>query len=224
MSSVKAIEFNLLNNARDSLHQAVHLLAFDDAGPSESRLKHAIVNTAHCVELLLKERLRRVDPTQVLKDPRKYPSLSAYTVTVDGAIDRLRTKGSVVISATDGEVITNLCTARNAIIHYEWSITTKAAKVIVGEGLSFVFSFGRAELGIDLSKEFQADDAWASLLEELYQFTESYQKRLEAMMCTRGDDPVECSKCGEEAVPWHGGSCELCGHWNDFEMIETAEE
>jgi hypothetical protein len=218
MNSSKTIEFNLLNNARDSLRQAVQLLAFDDTRPSESRLKHAIVNTAHCVELLLKERLRREDPAQVLKDPREYPSLSAYTVTVDEAIKRLRTRGGVVLSDADGKVIKNLCTARNAIIHYEWSITAKAAKVIVGEGLSFVFSFGKAELGIDLSKEFQADDAWPSLLEELYQFTESYRKRLEAMMCTRGDDPVECSKCGEEAVPWHGGTCELCGHWQDFEL------
>lgn len=223
MSSSKTIEFNLLNNARDSLRQAVQFLAFDDTGPSESRLKHAIVNTAHCVELLLKERLRRVDPAQVLKNPRKYPSFSAYTVTVDDAIDRLRTRGSVVISGTDRKVIDDLHTARNAIIHYEWSITAKAAKIIVGEGLSFVFSFGKAELGIDLAKEFQADDAWRSLLEELYQFTESYRKRLQAMMCTRVDDPVECSNCGEDVVPWHGGSCKLCGHWQDFEAIETQE-
>ena len=217
MSSSKPIEFNLLNNAKDSLRQAVHFLAFNDNVPAESQLKHAIVNTAHCVELLLKERLRRVNPALVLRDSGKYPSVSEYTVTVDTAIKRLQTAGRVTITTTDSIAIKNLCTARNAIMHYEWSITAKAAKAIIGEGLSFVFSFGRAELGIDFAKDFQMDDTWRSLLEELYQFTESYRKRLKAIMCTRGDHPVECANCGEEVVPWHGGSCELCGHWQDFD-------
>ena len=96
-------------------------------------------------------------------------------------------------------------------------ISANAAKVIIGEGLSFVFSFGRAELGIDFAKDFQADATWRSLLEQLHQFTESYRKRLAEIMRSRGDDPVECSNCGEDVVPWHGGSCEFCGHWQDFE-------
>jgi hypothetical protein len=217
LSASRYITFNLLNNAKDSLRHAVQLLAFNDAANLESQLKHAIVSTAHCVELLLKERLRRIDPAQVLKDPQKYPDLSAYTVTVDVAIERLKTLGNIDISGVDRNAIKNLSTARNAIIHYEWSIASKAAKTIVGEGLSFVFSFSRAELGIDLAKEFQTDDTWRCLIEELNQFTESYREKLAAIMRTRGDDPVECSNCGEEMVPWHGGSCEFCGHWHDFE-------
>lgn len=217
MSSSKTIEFNLLNNARDSLRQAVQLLAFDDNPRSESRLKHAVVNTAYCVELFLKERLRRVDPALVQKEPRKYPSVSAHTVTVDKANERLRKDGNITIRSTDKLVLENFGTARNAKMHYEWSITAKTAKVIIGEGLSFAFSFGRAELGIDLAKDFQTDDTWRSLLEELYQFTESYRKRLRAIMCARGGAPVECTNCGEEAASWLGGICELCGHWQDFE-------
>ena len=223
MSSSKTIEFNLLNNAKDSLRQAVQLLAFDDTGSSESRLKHAIVNTAQCVELLLKERLSRVNPALVLKDPHKYPNVSVHTVTVQEAIKRLRKDGNVTITSAEETVLKNLGAVRNAIIHYEWSITIKAAKVIIGEGLSFVFSFGTAELGIDLAKDFQTDDTWRSLLEELHQFTESYRKRLAEIMRSQGDDPVECSNCGQDVVPWHGGSCELCGHWQDFETIEASE-
>ena len=181
-------------------------------------MKHAIVNTAHGVELLLKERLRMVDPAQVLTRPKDFPSDSAHTVKVDVAIDRLQTLGGITFTSADRKAITDLCEARNAIMHRELRIEVNVAKVIIGEGLGFLFCFARAELGIDLAKDFQADDTWQCLVEELNQFTESYRKKLAAIMRTRGDDPVECSICGEEMVPWHGGSCEFCGHWHDFDF------
>ena len=89
MKVEKNIEFDLLNNAKDSLRQAVELLAFKDIGSNHARLKHAITASAHCIELLLKERLRRVNPAFVWENVDKYPSLEARTVTVDTAISRL---------------------------------------------------------------------------------------------------------------------------------------
>jgi hypothetical protein len=166
---------------------------------------------------LLKERLRLEHPAFVWEKVEKYPSLKAQTVKVECAIERLKAIGGVKFSVGDENLLTGLRTTRNAIAHYEWSITLKEAKQLVGEGLSFVFSFARTELGINLAEEFQTDDTWRCLLEELHQFTESYRKRLAEIMRTRGDDPVECSNCGEEMVPWHGGSCEFCGHWHHFE-------
>lgn len=199
------------------MRQTVQLLAFNDIASAESQLKHAIVNTAHCIELLLKERLRILDPAQVLKRPKDFPSDTAQTVGVDVAFDRLQTLGGITFTSVDRKAIKDLCEARNAIMHRELRIEARAAKVIIGKGLGFLFCFARAELGIDLAKEFQTDDTWRCLVEELNQFTESYREKLVAIMRTRGDDPVECSNCGEEMVPWHGGSCEFCGHWHDFE-------
>src|SRR6266481_4031605 len=49
------IQFDLLTNARDSLRQAVNLLAWKDIRSDQARLKHAITNAAHSIELLLKE-------------------------------------------------------------------------------------------------------------------------------------------------------------------------
>ena len=53
--------------------------------------------------------------------------------------------------------------------------------MIIGKGLGFLFCFARAELGIDLAKEFQTDDTWRCLVEELNQFTESYREKLIAI-------------------------------------------
>lgn len=107
----KPIAFNLLANAQDSLRRAIQLLAFDEVGSREAHLKHAVVNTAHCVEMLLKERLRRFDPALVLKDPNKYPSLSAFTVNIDTAIKRLRSDGNVKISVDDEKMLKDLRSA-----------------------------------------------------------------------------------------------------------------
>jgi hypothetical protein len=84
------IHFDLLSNARDSIPQTVDLLAWPEESESvraeHSRLKRAIMFSAHSIELLLKEKLRQVNPAFVWENADKYPSLGARTVTVDTAI------------------------------------------------------------------------------------------------------------------------------------------
>ena len=62
MSPAPHIQFDLLANARDSLRQAVELLAWKDIRSDHAGLKHASTNAAHSIELLLKEPLRQVNP------------------------------------------------------------------------------------------------------------------------------------------------------------------
>lgn len=70
------IKFDLINNARSSLIHAVgHLINPD--GVTEHDLKYAIRDVAHVVELLLKERLRRIHEAFVWQDVDKYPSSKA---------------------------------------------------------------------------------------------------------------------------------------------------
>lgn len=95
MQAPKTIEFDLLNNAKDSLRQAVELIATKEIGSDHARLKHAIKASAHCIELLLKERLRLINPAFVWENVDRYPSLEARTVTVDTAISRLKSIGNV---------------------------------------------------------------------------------------------------------------------------------
>lgn len=217
MSRPPHIQFDLLGNARDSLRQAVELLAWKDIGSDHARLKHSITNAAHSIELLLKERLRQVNPAFIWENVDKFPSLEARTVTVDTAISRLKKIGGVRFSEDDEKDLRSLRTTRNAIEHHEWRTTEKEAKVIVGKALSFAFSFAAEHLGTDLAADFKHDDTWRSLIEELYDFVRAHGARLEAKLRDKGEYPSCCNACGELTVPMRGGSCELCGHWQDVE-------
>lgn len=217
MTSPRQIRFDLLGNARDSIRQAVELLAWKDIGDEHSRLKHAIVGVAHAIELLLKEKLRQTHPAFVWENVDKYPSLDARTVTVDTAVSCLRWMCGVRFSDQDATNVGALRKTRNAIEHYEWSASESEAKTIIGNALSFVFAFSKEELGYDLSAEFKKDDTWRVLIDELYQFARAHGARIEARLQREGAYPVCCDSCGKLAVPSFGGACELCGHWNDTE-------
>lgn len=213
MADQNVIEFDLLNNAKDSLRQAVELLAVKPIGSENARLKHSITASAHCIELLLKERLRRINPALVWENVDRYPSLEARTVTVDTAIGRLKAIGNVAFSVDDERTLKSLRTTRNAIEHYEWRTSVQEANVIIGKALSFAFAFSQEELQIDLACDFKDDDTWKMLLNEMYMFARAHAVRLETRMRARGECPECCDECGELTIPMLGGSCELCGHW-----------
>jgi len=219
MTTTKQIKFDLIENAKDSLRQAVELMAWKDIGDHHSRLKHAIISSAHAIELLLKEKLRRANPAFVWENVDKYPSLDARTVTAATAISRLKRIADVALSDRDVGCLESLRQTRNAIEHYEWSATESEAKVIVGNALSFAFAFGNDELGIDLSSEFRRDDTWRILIDDLYEFSKSHGARIEAKLEKQGKHPVFCDSCCELTVPIFGGSCELCGHWQEVDEL-----
>ncbi len=171
MNPSRSIQFDLLSNARDSLRQAIELLAWKDIGPTDhARLKHAITSAAHSIELLLKERLRIVHPAFVWEKTDDYPKLDKRTITVDTAISRLRAIANVEISDEDEQSLKSLRTTRNAIEHYEWKTTQKEAKIILGNAISFALAFAAEHLGNNLEADFKRDDTWSQLLDELYEF------------------------------------------------------
>ena len=215
----KQITFDLLGNAKDSLRQAVELLAWKEIGDHHSRLKHAIGSAAHAIELLLKEKLRQTNPAFIWENVDKYPSLEARTVTVDTAISRLKRIASVSLSDQDIGHIKSLRKTRNAIEHYEWSATEAEARVIVGNALSFAFAFSKDELGTDLSIDFKQEDTWRVFIDALYEFSRAHAMRIEAKLQKQGKYPRCCDSCGELTVPLYGGSCELCGHWQDVDDV-----
>ena len=214
----KKINFDLLSNADDSIRQTVELLAWEqdsgDRKAKHSRLKRAIMFSAHSIELLLKEKLRQANPAFVWENVDKYPSLDARTVTVDTAISRLNRICGVTLSSDDATTLRSLRSTRNAIEHYEWNTTEYEARLIIGAALSFAFSFAREQLNVDLTKQFQKDATWEQLLSELSEFHRAYKDRLETRLKAHGVFTVDCDRCGASTVT-PGGSCELCGHWQD---------
>ena len=134
------LKFDLMNNAKDSLLNGMHALAWSDES-SSNKYKHAILSIFHCLELLLKERVRQENPSLVWDNIDKYPSLSANTVGVDKAISRLEKICGVDILEEDKKTILACCNLRNAIQHFEFEIPEKEAKIIIGETLSFIWLF-----------------------------------------------------------------------------------
>lgn len=207
---MRMLDFDLLRNAQDSLKNAVHVLAWPDGAESE-KLKHAILSVWHCAELLLKERLRRINPAYIYQNQRG--SSNVRTITSDRAILLLESIGNIVIDTKDKQALEECRNIRNQIEHNEFSITQREAKVAIGKVLSFIFTFSSEQLGRNFEAEFKSDDTWEMLLDELYEFTDEYGSRISARLYAEGILTDTCPNCGQETVELSGGFCALCGHY-----------
>jgi rubrerythrin len=208
------IEFTLVQNALDSIERAIDLLAWKDVTNEGSRLKQAILLTAHATELLLKERLRRIHPSLVWDEVDKFPRLDARTVGVDRAIHRLKHIGNISLPETDALIVKSLRNTRNAIEHFHWQTTRSEANAIVGQGLSFAIHFAKNELQADIAFLYRKDDTWTQLLTEHSDFARAHAKRVELALAAEGKSTQECSFCHAMTEDLATGACPLCGHWN----------
>jgi len=210
------VSFDLIQNAIDSISRAVELIAWNEMPNDGARLKQAILSIGHGVELLLKERLRQIHPALIWEDVDRYPSLDARTVGVDKAIHRLRRIGAIQLSDEDAELVKSLRNTRNAIEHFSWTTTRQEANAIVGKALSFAIAFAQTHLGVDIAFAYKRDDTWQQLLTTHYDFAKAHTARHEAALNATNEYFVACEFCGALAVSPTGGSCTLCGHWNDI--------
>ena len=117
----KIFRLNLLENAMDSLQQAIGFALKDE--PNQSELKLSILLMAQSVELLLKERLKREHWSLIFRNIEQAGNLDANTVTIDEAIKRLEQVAKVRLESNEQDKINQLSNIRNAIQHYEIEIT-----------------------------------------------------------------------------------------------------
>ena len=216
------IQFTLIQNAMDSIEQAIELLAWKDIPNESSRLKQAIILTAHATELLLKERLRRIHPSLVWEDVDRYQKLDARTVGVDKAISRLSQIGGISLSEKDKKIVKSLRNTRNAIEHFGWQTTRIEANVIVGQGLSFAIAFAAAELETVIDYRYKDDDTWSQLISQNSAFASAHAQRLAHSLASSGKSVEKCSFCNAMAKDIATGACSLCGHWEPTGEYEDA--
>lgn len=204
------IKFNLLENAEESLSHAVdHLL--NQEGDKAGNYKRVILDIAHVIELILKERIFRIHPAFIWQNIDKYPSPLAPTITTDIAVKRLLNLGGICLSEESQKTILACRKIRNSIEHYEFEIEEKEAKAIIGRLLSFIFYFVKQHLTLDWEKDFKTDDRWAELI-EIYEFWEAYSQTLEKKLSEEGKPVYECPFCGACTFDLSIMQCELCGH------------
>jgi hypothetical protein len=210
------IEFDLLTNALDSIDHAIELVAWGEQGnQSEARrLKQAIQSIAHGVELMLKERLKRIHPSLLWESVDKYPNLNARTITAEGAMTRLVNIGGLKFEPTDIELIRSLRATRNAIEHHAWTTTKQEADAIIGKALEFTLHFSKSELAYDFfGYRTRKDDSLQALVKSNAFLAEAMTLRLTPTGIDTFSQPRVCSFCRAKAVDPATAACRLCGHW-----------
>jgi len=218
----KIVQFNLINNAKDSLKHAIgHLTT--GGGPKPEDLKYAIRDVAHVIELLLKERLNRIHPAFVYQNVDKFKALDAKTVDTETAITRLLTLANVVLNKAALNTIKACRRVRNDIEHYEFEFDLKEAQGIIGRMLSFIFDFSRQYLSLDLEVEFRKDDSWKGLI-DIYEFWEAHAATLEKQLLEQNIPYCECPSCGAATFDLGKSKCLLCEHTDEQIECEACGE
>ena len=213
------IKFDLINNAKDSLIHAVEHLTNPNRIKARD-LKCAIRDVVHVVELLLKERLRRVHPSFIWQDIDKYPSSTTYIIGISRSVERLCKLAGVSFAKDSKKTISACKTIRNSIEHYEFQLDFKKTKGIIGRMLSFIFDFSKRHLELDLEKEFRSDTRWDELI-NLYEFWEAHSTTLEKQLSEQKKPVCNCPSCGAVTYDISESKCLLCG--NTEELVECDE-
>lgn len=215
------VEFNLLSNATDSIESAIELIAWGNEKVEASRLKQSIQSIAHGIELLLKERLRRVHPALLWENVDKYPSLNARTVNSEAALVRLINIAGLKFPKEDVELIRSLRATRNAIEHYSWKTTKNEADRIVGQALAFALDFSSKQLHHSFfGYHNRKDDTFDTLVSTNAAFAVAIKEREKFTFVAHEQVTSTCSFCRSVAIDQNTGACSICGHWEYRGPIE----
>lgn len=216
------IALDLLANAKDSLAHAVSHLT-DGGDSSAGRWKIAIREVAHVIELLLKEKLRRAHPALIWVKVDEFPSLDARTVGTALAASRLAKMCGIAFPKDALDTLDACRRQRNKIEHYEFHVEEAEARGIVGRMLSFIFTFSKLHLEIDLEEEFRKDKSWESLI-DLVEFREAQAKAIAKKFSENGTESTDCESCGEPTFDIGAEQCELCGHRDELVDCDQCGE
>ena len=219
--TIKPLKLNLLENAKSSLHHAVLHLS-DKKIITVDDYKYAIRDVVHAIELLFKEKLKRVHPAFMWRDVDKYPNEEAYTVTIDEAKNRLAKIANVNFTQKHKENIESIKKLRNEIEHYEFEIDETLAKTHIGRMLSFIFWFSGEHLELGWEYEFKKDDSWLALI-SIHQFFEEHVEVVEARMINENRNVTDCPSCGGYTFDFDEEECEICGENLRIERCENCE-
>lgn len=215
----ESFKFGLIENAKDSLQHAItHFALMKNS--SNKHLKRAILDVVHAVELLLKEKLKRISPALIWSNIDKYPNKDCNTVDIRQAIKRLTNIGGVKFSEKTINTILNAIRIRNDIIHYEFEINSKQTEILVASLLSFIFDFSNRTLKLNLESDLKKDENWKKLINNS-EFYNIHSKKIEKQLL-KNDIPVcHCSLCASKTFSLTDSKCVFCGH--EEKVIECIE-
>jgi len=206
-----------LENGLDFLASAVEHLSGD---PTHRDLKYALLHLAAGIELVLKERLRQHDPTQLYEKPDKFDAddfaLGNFrSPNTEETVKRLTDLAVVPISSSDCEQLRVLRDKRNRVEHFGLDDTTDAVSAITARTLGFALDFIASELDAATLSPEAAEQLRGvrEALPELRAFVADRWERIREEVQAATTAVVACASCGEEAsVLDDGARCRFCGY------------
>lgn len=199
-------EFDLEENAMDSLvHGVEHFLSA--TGAKEKRnLKHAVLHVFHAVELFLKARLAEAHPTLIYVKPEQAEDDGAHTVDFAVLVRRLGKVGAT-LSKEEIDDLTALRKFRNSIEHHKLAASKEDIKNYLGRAMRFLETFLRDELDTELKEHVDAT-TYEALSEAIHSYKERVARAKEEMDDFLPSDPksagdyevLYCPNCGEETI------------------------
>lgn len=144
-SHMTQLTLSLLQNAESFLVEALAKAVLAEGNIGE--WKFAIFNLVQCIELSLKERLRREHPLLVYADVDN-PKLS---VSLERALSRLARIESVRLTTDDVKNIQLAAAIRNSITHHEVNVSVEQVKVVYAALFGFAVEFSRRQLQVEVS-------------------------------------------------------------------------
>lgn len=214
-------KFNLIENASDSLEHAIkHMEPIDKVGVGD--WKRIIVDFAHVVELLVKEKLRQIHPPFIFDNVDKYPC-GKFTIGAEKAFKRLQNVGGVTFSNVEISAINTAREKRNEIEHFEFSIPENEAKTLVGQVLSFIFKFSEEHLDLDWKAVHLKEGHWW-VLSQYSEFYDDLLHKAQNKIESEELYTIECTSCHNDAFSVDYEKCIVCSHKEEVLNCKLCEE
>lgn len=159
MKSKGTLKLNLLENAYDYLNCSLESVARAKNMGSQKEWKFAILNIAHSIELLLKERLRREHRLLIYANLDKYKPITRQTKTVPWhvLIERMRYVLGEDFDKIDAGRLDLARDLRNQMIHYDVELSFPEIYHDYANLWNFVREFSERILGEDLHNRISAE-------------------------------------------------------------------
>lgn len=215
-------KFTLIENAADSLNHAIIHIDHVQNG-NISNWKRVILDLSHVVELLFKERLKRVHPSLMWGNVDKYPSQEAFTVSSEVAFRRLKKIAKISFSKEEDEFIKKLRLKRNQIEHFEFEITDDEARMVIGHILSFILTFAERELELKWQETFIDNDKW-KILESYTEFYNNHYDAVDKQIDDNEIPVIVCPSCSHETFGIEEEKCLLCNYAEEVFQCEYCKK
>lgn len=223
LSEIKNITiFDLVENAKESLDHAIE--HYTNSSPSlPSDLKRVLLDITHVVELLLKERLSRINPSLIWKNVDQFPDERSETVSPDFAFKRLVKIGGLQLTENIKNVIEDATELRNRIIHFKFRLEEKEARVLIAKLLSFILDFSKNNLSLNWEEEFKQSPKWRLLMADRDLWI-IHKPLIEKRMVDEKKAAYYCPSCSAKTFDLGNGCCELCGHTEEVAQCDGCKK